>query len=184
MSSLPIPSPFVIVFVVMLLLLGPGAVPTCTTLSNRNSLRVRLVVQERTKGAFGYAETHKGVLGRDTCEGYIFITARVFLEGTHTMGANQHIIVSTKNMFNVVDILNLKLTVGHHNDTLAKAIVIGSLRFPDSVMLFDVLEYNDNLLPVNKMIEDSKMFVSFDKYKCYIQYLKLGKLVETISEYV
>ncbi|GJX78511.1 hypothetical protein Tco_0326660 [Tanacetum coccineum] len=30
-----IPSPFVIVFVVMLLLLGPVGVPACTTLSNR-----------------------------------------------------------------------------------------------------------------------------------------------------
>ncbi|GJW35205.1 hypothetical protein Tco_0058125 [Tanacetum coccineum] len=27
-----------------------------------------------------------GVLGGDTCEGYIFITARVFLEGTPVMG--------------------------------------------------------------------------------------------------
>ncbi|GKE09673.1 hypothetical protein Tco_1413224 [Tanacetum coccineum] len=27
-----------------------------------------------------------GVLGRETCEGYIFITARMFLEGTPAMG--------------------------------------------------------------------------------------------------
>ncbi|GJU85656.1 retrovirus-related pol polyprotein from transposon TNT 1-94 [Tanacetum coccineum] len=50
-----------------------------------------------TKGAFGCAESQqrvrlgeqkklKGVLGGDTCERYIFITARVLLEGTHAMG--------------------------------------------------------------------------------------------------
>ncbi|GJR15586.1 hypothetical protein Tco_0798238 [Tanacetum coccineum] len=34
----------------------------------------------------GFKTTHMGAFGGDTCEGYIFITARVFLEGTLVMG--------------------------------------------------------------------------------------------------
>ncbi|GJV18592.1 ribonuclease H-like domain-containing protein [Tanacetum coccineum] len=61
-------------------------------------------------------------------------------------GANQHMIDSTKNMFNVVDVSSLMLTVGHPNGTLAKISAIGSLRLTSSIVLFDVLvvpEYND-----------------------------------------
>ncbi|GKA39782.1 hypothetical protein Tco_0732333 [Tanacetum coccineum] len=71
---------------------------------------VRLVSFNPKKGAFGFAQPQKGcvgffrpikgtpamgtygfhycpgVLGGDTCEGYIFISARVFLEGTPAMG--------------------------------------------------------------------------------------------------
>nr|GEU77986.1 putative reverse transcriptase domain-containing protein [Tanacetum cinerariifolium] len=43
-------------------------------------------------------------------------------------GTNQHMIDSTKDMFNVVDISSLILTVGHPNGTLAKITAIGSLR--------------------------------------------------------
>ncbi|GKE65429.1 ribonuclease H-like domain-containing protein, partial [Tanacetum coccineum] len=60
--------------------------------------------------------------------------------------ANQHMTVSTKNMFNVVDISSLRLTVGHPNGTMAKIAAIGSLKLTKHVVLFDVLvvsEYND-----------------------------------------
>nr|GEV06862.1 ribonuclease H-like domain-containing protein [Tanacetum cinerariifolium] len=40
-------------------------------------------------------------------------------------GANQHMSDSTKDMFNVVDISSLMLTVSHSNDTLAKITAIG-----------------------------------------------------------
>nr|GEW90628.1 ribonuclease H-like domain-containing protein [Tanacetum cinerariifolium] len=72
-------------------------------------------------------------------------------------GANQHMTTSTKNI----------------------------MRLTKNVVLFDVLvipEYTINLLSVNKMIKDSKYFVGFDESKCYIQDLKLGKLVGTGSE--
>ncbi|GKB75260.1 hypothetical protein Tco_0942155 [Tanacetum coccineum] len=60
-----IPSPFVIVLTLWSLLLGPGAVPTDTTLSNRNSIRERLVVQKLHKGVFGIAGNPKqGCLGQ------------------------------------------------------------------------------------------------------------------------
>nr|GEX62848.1 ribonuclease H-like domain-containing protein [Tanacetum cinerariifolium] len=61
-------------------------------------------------------------------------------------GANQHLINSSKNMFNVSDISSLNLTMGHPNGTLAKNAAIGSLRLTANVVLFDVLvipEYND-----------------------------------------
>ncbi|GJZ07109.1 ribonuclease H-like domain-containing protein [Tanacetum coccineum] len=99
-------------------------------------------------------------------------------------GANQHMTDSTKNIFNVVDVSSLMLTVGHPNGTLAKITAIGSLRLTSSIVLFDVLvvpEYNVSLLSVNKMIKDSKFFVGFAEYKCYIQDLNLGKLVGTGS---
>ncbi|GKD17930.1 ribonuclease H-like domain-containing protein, partial [Tanacetum coccineum] len=100
-------------------------------------------------------------------------------------GTNQHMTTSTKNMFNVVDISSLKLSVGHPNGTMANIIAIGSLRLTKNVVLFDVLvipEYIVNLLSVNKMIKDSKYFVGFDETKCYIQDLKLGNIVGTGSE--
>ncbi|GJS85548.1 hypothetical protein Tco_0752089 [Tanacetum coccineum] len=53
--------------------------------------------------------------------------------------ANQHLIDSAKNMFNVTDISSLNLTVGHLNDTLAKISAIGNLRLTANVVLFDVL---------------------------------------------
>ncbi|GJW67750.1 hypothetical protein Tco_0122174 [Tanacetum coccineum] len=43
-------------------------------------------------------------------------------------------------------------------------------------------EYNVSMLSVNKMIKDSKYFVSFDEHKCYIQDLKLAKILGTGSE--
>ncbi|GKG36789.1 hypothetical protein Tco_0446962 [Tanacetum coccineum] len=52
---------------------------------------------------------------------------------------------STKDMFNVVEISSLMLTVGHPNGTLTKFTAIGSLRLTSGVVIFDVLvvpEYN------------------------------------------
>ena len=100
-------------------------------------------------------------------------------------GANQHMTNSTTNMFNVVDITSLMLTVGHPNGTMAKVVAIGSLKLTNNIVLFDVLvvpDYNVSLLSVNKMIKDSKFFVGFDEQKCYIQDLNLGKIVGTGSQ--
>ncbi|GJT50103.1 ribonuclease H-like domain-containing protein [Tanacetum coccineum] len=54
-------------------------------------------------------------------------------------GVNQHITNSTKNMFNIVDVTELKLTVGHPNGTLTQITHVGSLRLNNDVVLFDVL---------------------------------------------
>ncbi|GJR48866.1 hypothetical protein Tco_1316969 [Tanacetum coccineum] len=101
-------------------------------------------------------------------------------------GANQHMTVSTCNMFDVIDISCLNLTVGHPNGTVAKISSVGSLRLSGGIVLFDVLvvpEYNVSLLSVNKMVKDSKLFVGFDESKCYIQDLNLEKIVGTGSEF-
>ncbi|GJX73952.1 hypothetical protein Tco_0312547 [Tanacetum coccineum] len=61
-------------------------------------------------------------------------------------GANQHLIVSIKNMFSFVDVSSLNLTVGHPNGTLAKITAIGNVRLFAIIVLFDVLvilEYCD-----------------------------------------
>ncbi|GJZ99299.1 hypothetical protein Tco_0671850, partial [Tanacetum coccineum] len=71
---------------------------------------------------------------------------------------NNHMTDSTKDMFNIMDISSLMITVGHPNGTLAKITVISSLRLTNGIVLFDVLvvpEYSD---------------------------LKLGKIVGTGSE--
>ncbi|GJS81971.1 ribonuclease H-like domain-containing protein [Tanacetum coccineum] len=61
-------------------------------------------------------------------------------------GANQHMTNDTKNMFNLVDVSDLKLTVGHPNGTFAKITHVGILKLNNDVILFDVLvvpEYTD-----------------------------------------
>ncbi|GKF38019.1 hypothetical protein Tco_0114777, partial [Tanacetum coccineum] len=79
-------------------------------------------------------------------------------------GANQHITNSTKNMFNIVDVTELKLTVGHPNRTLAQITHVGSLRLNNDVVLFDILvvpEYCVSLLSMNKLIKDSKLVLEY-----------------------
>ncbi|GJX13429.1 ribonuclease H-like domain-containing protein [Tanacetum coccineum] len=100
-------------------------------------------------------------------------------------GANQHITNSTKNMFDIVDVSELKLTIGHPNGTLAQITHVVSLKLNNDVVLFDVLivpEYCLSLLSVHKLIKDSKLSVSFDESKCHIQDLKKGRVLGTSSE--
>ncbi|GJW72232.1 ribonuclease H-like domain-containing protein, partial [Tanacetum coccineum] len=100
-------------------------------------------------------------------------------------GANQHMTISTLNMFRVIDISDLNLTLRHHNGTLAKIIYVGNLKLSENVVLFDVLdvpEYCVSLLSVNKLIKDSRMFVGFTESKCSIQDLHLNKIMGTCSE--
>ncbi|GKD85966.1 ribonuclease H-like domain-containing protein, partial [Tanacetum coccineum] len=99
--------------------------------------------------------------------------------------AKQHLTGSTSRMINVVDISDLKITVGHPNGTLAVISHVRNLKLANNVMLYDVLSvlgYCVSLLSVNKLIRDSKMFVGFDENKCYIQDLKREKILGTGSE--
>nr|GEU51571.1 ribonuclease H-like domain-containing protein [Tanacetum cinerariifolium] len=101
-------------------------------------------------------------------------------------GANQRMTNSIKDMVNLVDVSDLKLTVGHPNITLAKITHVGNLKLNNDVMLFDVLvipEYTVSLLSVHKLIKDSKLIVGFDETKCYIQVLKKGRVLGTGSEF-
>nr|GEY46946.1 receptor-like serine/threonine-protein kinase ALE2 isoform X2 [Tanacetum cinerariifolium] len=93
--------------------------------------------------------------------------------------------VSTVSMSNVVDISNLKITLRHPNGTLATFSHVRNLQLTKNVMLYDVrviLGYCVSLLSVNKMIKDSKLFVSFDEDKCYNQDLKREIILSNGSE--
>ena len=101
-------------------------------------------------------------------------------------GANQHLTNIVLNMFNLIDISDLNLTVGHPNGTLAKITHVGNLRLNSNVVLFDVLvvpDYCVSLMSVNKMIKDSKFRVAFDESKCYIQDLTQQNVLGTGSEF-
>ncbi|GJV13790.1 ribonuclease H-like domain-containing protein [Tanacetum coccineum] len=72
-------------------------------------------------------------------------------------------------MYNVVDISELKITIGHPNGTLATNIHVGNLKLTNNVVLYDVFvvpRYCVSLLSVNKLIRDSNMVVGFDENKC------------------
>ncbi|GJZ11190.1 ribonuclease H-like domain-containing protein [Tanacetum coccineum] len=100
-------------------------------------------------------------------------------------GANQHLTGSISGMVNVVDISDLKITIGHPNGTLVVISHVGNLKLANNVMLYDVLVvpgYCVSLLSVNKLIRDSKMFVGFDENKCYIQDLKRERILGTGSK--
>ncbi|GJY74040.1 ribonuclease H-like domain-containing protein [Tanacetum coccineum] len=67
---------------------------------------------------------------------------------------NANMLDPTKDIFNVVNIYSLILTICHPNGTLAKNTAIGSLRLTSGIVLFDVLvvlEYND--LKLGKIVE-------------------------------
>nr|XP_043637936.1 uncharacterized protein LOC122608932 [Erigeron canadensis] len=101
-------------------------------------------------------------------------------------GANQHLTCDESCLFNVEDISDLNITVGHPNGTITKIKKIGNVSLSNNVILFDVLfvpEYKVNLVSVHKMSRDSKLFVGFDENACYIQDLKSKNLVGTGSEY-
>ncbi|GJR99898.1 ribonuclease H-like domain-containing protein [Tanacetum coccineum] len=108
----------------------------------------------------------------------IFLVENISLGWITDSGANQHMTVSTKFLVNVVDVLNLGLTVGHPNGTQALITKIGDLKVNNDITLYDVLvvhEYTVSLLFVHKLARDSKMFVGFDENKCYFQDLKTNK---------
>ncbi|GJY53257.1 hypothetical protein Tco_0444921 [Tanacetum coccineum] len=54
-------------------------------------------------------------------------------------GAKQHLTVSNIGISNVLDIFNLKITVGHPKGTLATVSHVGNLQLTKNVMLYDVL---------------------------------------------
>nr|GEV31552.1 ribonuclease H-like domain-containing protein [Tanacetum cinerariifolium] len=101
-------------------------------------------------------------------------------------GANQHMTNSIKDMVNLVDVFDLKLTVGHPNGTLAKITHVGNLKLNNDLMLFDVLvipEYTVSLLSMHKLIKYSKFSIGFEETKCYIQGLKKGRVLGTGSKF-
>nr|GFA53615.1 hypothetical protein [Tanacetum cinerariifolium] len=100
-------------------------------------------------------------------------------------GANQHMVTSLDNLENVVDISDLNLQIDHPNRKTAYIKKVGNLKLSDKINLYDVLyvtEYTVNLLSVHKLARDSKLFIGFDEYNCYLQDLHLKKTIRTGSQ--
>ncbi|GJV29259.1 hypothetical protein Tco_1385707 [Tanacetum coccineum] len=88
-------------------------------------------------------------------------------------GASQHMTYTILNMFNVVEVSKLNMTVGHPNGTKAVVTHVGSLRLTDKIVIHDVLVvpgYEVSFLSVHKLSEDNKYRVIFDESVCVIQY--------------
>ncbi|GKC29946.1 ribonuclease H-like domain-containing protein [Tanacetum coccineum] len=99
-------------------------------------------------------------------------------------GANQHMVTSLDRLENVVDISDLNLQIDHPNGTTAFIKKVGNLKLSEKITLYDVLyvpEYTVNLLSVHKLARDSKLFIGFNEFKCYIQDLHLKKTLGTGS---
>ncbi|GKF20706.1 hypothetical protein Tco_0069344, partial [Tanacetum coccineum] len=91
---------------------------------------------------------------------------------TSKTGASQHMTYTVLNMFNVVEVSKLNMTVGHPNGTKAVVTHVGSLRLMDQIVIHDVLimpGYDVILLSVHKLCKDNKFRVMFDENVCVIQ---------------
>ncbi|KAK1429347.1 hypothetical protein QVD17_11555 [Tagetes erecta] len=100
-------------------------------------------------------------------------------------GANQHMVSTDNGLSNCVDVSELSLTVLHPNGTKAHITKIGNLKLSDNVILKDVLvipEYNVNLLSVNRMAKENKVFSLFTDSTCYVQDFLHQKLLMTGNE--
>ncbi|KAK1431336.1 hypothetical protein QVD17_07793 [Tagetes erecta] len=100
-------------------------------------------------------------------------------------GANQHMVASDCNLINCTNVVELNLTVSHPNGTKAHITKIGNLKLSEHITLKDVLvipEYNVNLLSVNKMAKENKVYSLFTESTCYVQDFLRQKLLMTGSE--
>ncbi|GJR56439.1 ribonuclease H-like domain-containing protein [Tanacetum coccineum] len=97
-------------------------------------------------------------------------TQRINYEKIVDLGSNQHMTYTDKDLDNVLDISHLKIKVGHPNGTAAFIYKIGNLWLSNGLTLYDVMvipEYCVTLISVHKMAKENKIFVVFDKSKCY-----------------
>jgi hypothetical protein len=95
-------------------------------------------------------------------------------------GANQHMITNYEHVFNSLDVSDLNLSVKHPNGTHAQIMKIGNLKIADGLVLKDVMvipDYCVNLISVNKMAKDNKLYSLFTESHCYVQDLFNRKLV-------
>ncbi|GJX56034.1 ribonuclease H-like domain-containing protein, partial [Tanacetum coccineum] len=74
-------------------------------------------------------------------------------------GASQHLTYIVSNMFNVVEVFKLNMTVGQPNGNKAVVTHVGSLRLIDQIVIYDVLvvpRCEVDLLSVHKLSKDNK----------------------------
>ncbi|GKC56890.1 ribonuclease H-like domain-containing protein [Tanacetum coccineum] len=158
-----------------------------SSLLTRDLLPTQSVVSQKSSSSFTHDQIKKLLcLINENSSGSIHANmADHYLGWIIDSGANQHLTVLTVGMSNVIDISNLKITVGYPNGTLATVSYVGNLQLTKNVMLYDVLVipgYCVSLLSVNKIIKDSKLFMGFDEDKCYIQDLKREIILGTGNE--
>ncbi|KAK1425214.1 hypothetical protein QVD17_20561 [Tagetes erecta] len=100
-------------------------------------------------------------------------------------GANQHMVTNDSNIINGLDVTEYNLTVGHPNGTRAQIKKIGNLKINNDIVLKDVMvipDYCVNLISVNKMAKENKLYSFFTESHCYVQDLLRKKVVMTGRE--
>ncbi|GJW88262.1 ribonuclease H-like domain-containing protein, partial [Tanacetum coccineum] len=100
-------------------------------------------------------------------------------------GASQHMTYTVINMFNIVDVSKLNMTVGHPNGTTALVTYVGSLKLTNKIVIHNVLMvpgYQVSLLSVHSLSKDNKFRVIFDEDTCVIQDSVLRTQVGTGNE--
>ncbi|KAJ0841479.1 putative RNA-directed DNA polymerase [Helianthus annuus] len=100
-------------------------------------------------------------------------------------GASQHMVNSDKDMFNIVDVSEFDLKVGHPNGTSVKVLKIGNIKLMDNTILKDVFYvpgYHVNLLSVHRLAKDNNINVVFNENSCMLQDSKSRKILVTGSQ--
>ncbi|GKA58544.1 putative RNA-directed DNA polymerase, partial [Tanacetum coccineum] len=97
----------------------------------------------------------------------------------------KHMTYTVINMFNIVDVSKLNMTVGHPNGTKALVTHIGSPKLTKNIVIHNVLVvpgYQVSLLSVHSLSKDNKFRVIFDEDTCVIQDSVLKTQVGTGNE--
>ncbi|XP_076923682.1 uncharacterized protein LOC143585891 [Bidens hawaiensis] len=97
-------------------------------------------------------------------------------------GANQHMVMSDKNVFNQIDVTKFDIKIKHPNGTDTLVTKIGNIILSNNVVLNDVFvvpEYRVNLLSVYKLACDNKLSVTFNEHNCYLQDSLIKRILVT-----
>ncbi|KAJ0534888.1 putative RNA-directed DNA polymerase [Helianthus annuus] len=100
-------------------------------------------------------------------------------------GASQHMVNNDKDMFNVVDVSEFDIKVGHPNGTSIKVLKIGNIKLMGDIILKDVFYvpgYHVNLLSVHRLARDNGVEVVFNEDSCVLQDFKSKKILVTGSQ--
>ncbi|KAM0007349.1 putative RNA-directed DNA polymerase [Helianthus debilis subsp. tardiflorus] len=100
-------------------------------------------------------------------------------------GASQHMINNDKDMFNIVDVSEFDIKVGHPNGTNVKVLKIGNVKLTNDIVLKDVFyvpEYHVNLLSVHRLARDNDIKVVFNEDSCVLQDSKSKRVLVTGSQ--
>ncbi|KAF5754617.1 putative RNA-directed DNA polymerase [Helianthus annuus] len=116
-------------------------------------------------------------------------SSSMFFEGITSWivdsGASQHMVNSDKDMFNIIDVFDFDLKVGHPNGTNVKVLKIGDVKLIDGVILKDVFYvpgYHVNLLSVHRLAKDNNVNVVFKEDSCVLQDSKSRRILMTGSQ--